>query len=110
MDGIFISYSLQPLQAGYFPFGEIQFDHRALWLGLHVHQVFGFKPPTTVTPNARRLQSNVPHIRNKWISLCLSFLHQHHLIERQFNLESKVSTTMTRAQALEYEKKIAITS
>ena len=104
LDGIFISYSLQPLQAGYFPFGEIQFDQRALWLGLHVHQVFGFKPPTTVTPNARRLQSNVPHIRNKWISLCLSFLHQHHLIERQFNLESKVSTTMTKAQALEYEK------
>ena len=82
IDGIYTSHSLQPIQAGYLPFGTIQSEHRTLWLDLHIHQVFGFKPPNNIIPKARRPQSNVPHIRNKWINLYLSFLKKHCLIER----------------------------
>ena len=104
LDGIYTSYSLQTLKAGYFPFGQIQSDHRALWLDLHVNHIFGFTPPTTITPSARRLQSNIPHIRNRWTQLYSSFLRKHNLIERQFTLESSVEHSMTKAQCDEYEK------
>ena len=98
LDGIYTNFSLQPLQAGYFPFGEIQSDHRALWLDLHYNQVFGFTPPTIISPPARRLQSNVPHIRDKWIKLYLTFLRKHNLIQRQLQLEESVESTMTQPQ------------
>ena len=67
LDGIFMSHSLQPTQAGYFPFGEMQSDHRTLWVDIHHDNLFGFSPPKGLAPQARRLQSNVPKIRNRFL-------------------------------------------
>ena len=82
----------------------MQSDHRVIWLDLHNDHIYGFTPPTSISPSARRQQSNVPHIRNRWIQLYRSFLSHHNLLERQFSLESSVNGTLTSAQSQEYEK------
>ena len=111
IDGIFLSHSLTSSKAGYLPFGEFQSDHRALWVDIHQDLLLGFKLPPIISPNARRLQCNVPHICQQWIQLYLQFLNQHHLIERQFTLESSINEPkLTPSQQAEYESILKLRS
>lgn len=105
IDGIFISPSLTRVYSGYLPFGTFQSDHRALWIDLTQSSVYGFSIPTTIQPNIRRLQCNIPHVRNKWIQLYTQFLKQHKVIQRQFKLEASLSDgPLDQNQVQEFEK------
>ena len=104
IDGIFMSHSLQPVQAGYLPLGEIQSDHRGLWVDLPHSQVYGFSPPNSLNVQPRRLQCNIPEVRKRWIKLYTSFLQQHNLVARQFKFEAQVNGYLTVAQQKEFEK------
>ena len=111
IDDISLSHSPTASKAGYLPFGEFQSDHRALWVDIHQDLLLGFKLPPIISPNARRLQCNVPHIRQQWIQLYLQFLNHHHLIERQFTLESSINEPkLTPSQQAEYESILKLRS
>ena len=56
IDGIFISYSIQVEAEGYFPFGMIQSDHRALWIKIQFNQLFGHEIQNFVLLIYRRVQ------------------------------------------------------
>ena len=104
IDGIYVSYTLQAKQAGYFPFGIFQSDHRGLWIDVDIHQLLGFKPKPLQTGKIRRLQCNIPHVRRAWQRHYKNFLQQHKLIERQLQLEATLSYGMiTELQAKEFE-------
>ena len=105
IDGIFLSYTLSATRAGYFPFGSIQSDHRALWVDIERDLILGFKPPTNNPTTMRRLQCNLPHVRDSWRRHYTNFLQKNNLINRQIKLESNISLgVLTKAQAKEYEK------
>ena len=93
------------VHSGYLPFGTFQSDHRALWIDLTQSSVYGFKIPTTIHPNIRRSQCNVPHVRNKWIQLYTQCLRQNKVIQRQFKLEAGISDgSIDENQVKEFEK------
>ena len=93
------------VHSGYLPFGTFQSDHRALWIDLTQSSVYGFRIPKTIHPNIRRLQYNVPHVRNKWIQLYTQFLRQNKVIQRQFKLEAGISDgSIDENQVKEFEK------
>lgn len=47
--------------------------------------------PKTITPLARRLKSDDPRIRNKWISSYTEFIKQHKLhIKQEFEIEKQI--------------------
>ena len=106
IDGIFTSLSLDSLQSGYFPFGEIQSDHRILWIDFSYDSFFGFRQPESSPTNIRRLQCQVPHIRQSWTRHYKNFLHQNNLIYRQLRLERELATTgyMTNAMKQKFDK------
>ena len=105
IDGIFMSFSLTPVAMGYFPFGVFQSDHRALWVDLSYDSVFGFKLPDIEPSNRRRLQNDIPYVRESWKRHYKNFLHQHNLVSRQYQVEASIENgVMTTTQALKYEK------
>ena len=105
IDGIFVSPSLIHQQAGYFPFGTIQSDHRALWVDIGHDHMFGFKLPSQQPSNARRLQCQIPHVRESWKRHYKNFLIQNKLISRQIQLEKEIATKgMTLSMQNKYEK------
>ena len=106
IDGIFLSHSLTQTQAGYFPFGTFHSDHRALWVDIDHNQIFGFKQIKHHSVSARRLQSQVPSVRNKWIRHYKNFLIQNKLISRQIQLEHDLLTKPATEQMRKKFEKI----
>ena len=105
IDGNYVSPSLTVQYSGYLPFGVFQTDHRALWADLTQSSVFGFKIPKSISPQIRRLQCNVPHVREAWIRHYTQFLRKHKVIEKQFELEAQItSNIITDIQAQQFEK------
>ena len=91
IDGIFTSMSLDTLNAGYFPFGEIQSDHRVLWADFSYDSFFGFTHPESGPRNIRRLQCQIPHVRKSWIRHYKNFLDKNQLISCQLRLERQIA-------------------
>ena len=106
IDGIFLSHSLTRQQAGYFPFGIFQSDHRALWIDIDEAKIFGFKVPNDNPTILRRLQCQVPSVREAWKRHYKNFLVQHKLVSRQLRLEEEIQQLgmMTENLAKQYEK------
>ena len=67
IDGIWVSRGIQPVRAGYTPFGD--FDHRTPWIDIIQQSVFGHKILPTSNPNARRLQLRLPKVVHNYQTL-----------------------------------------
>ena len=85
IDGIFISNTIQPQRRGFLPFGEFPSDHRAIWVDISFDNVFGHKIPKLIIPQARKLKSDDPRVRDRWIELYKNFI-------TRYNLHKKIST------------------
>jgi hypothetical protein len=103
IDGIFVSHTIKPVQGGYLPFGSLPSDHRCLWIDITKHNAFGYKPPLSVKPSARRLKSDNPTVRNKWLQIYEQFIRDNELHLRQFRLEASIISHMNLEQQKEYE-------
>jgi hypothetical protein len=90
IDGIFTSSTINIVKGGYMPFGAFPSDHRGLWIDINYDNAFGYNMPKTITPSARRLKSDDPRIRNKWITSYTEFIKQHKLHTKQFEIEHKI--------------------
>ena len=106
IDGIFASFSIHPKYSGYFPFGIFQSDHRALWFDVSYDHIFGFNLVDDPPSNIRRLQCQIPHVREAWKRHYKNFLLQNNLIARQIRLEQQVTQQgkMTPTLATAFEK------
>jgi hypothetical protein len=69
IDAIFISHTIKATQGGYLPFGAFPSDHRCLWIDITMENAFGYQPPKLTKFLARRLKSDNPAVRNKWIKI-----------------------------------------
>lgn len=109
IDGIFTCCSIERKQSGYLPFGYFPSDHRALCIDINYHKAFGFIINVSVCPNARRPQTNDPHVVSKWELVYSSYLIKHSLLQRQYKLEASIQDrTLTTAQMEEYNEIIVI--
>ena len=89
IDGIFVSASLMHFNAsGYLPFGYFMSDHRMLWIDIPESAILGFNLPPLMTPKARKLQCGDPRISNKWNALYSTYIKEHNLHNRVFQLEA----------------------
>ena len=76
-----------------------------LWMDIPKQAIFGFKPPKIASVSARRLQCDDPRVQKKWINLYKQKLLDMQVIQKQFKLESSVSSTLTQPQQQELEKR-----
>jgi hypothetical protein len=81
IDYIFISPSIQIKRAGFLPFNKFPGDHRAIWIDIQTEDIIGFNPPSLSRAAARRLKSDHPLIRNRYLAL----LHQYAEVDGIFN-------------------------
>jgi hypothetical protein len=103
IDGIFISHTIQPVKMGYAPFGIFPSDHRCIWIDITTVNAFGYRLPHSIKPSARRLKSDNPRVRNRWLDIYEDFLRQHDLHTRQYALEASIDGQLSEAQIIEYE-------
>jgi hypothetical protein len=103
IDAILVSHTIHPIKAGYLPFGSFPSDHRCLWIDITTANAYGYKPPRSYKPNARRLKSDNPTVRNKWLQVYESFIRNNGLHTRQYKLEASITGPMSQAQINEYE-------
>ena len=66
IDGIWATNGIQPTQAGYLPYGNIDSDHRALWMDVAYETVYGFKIPPMTANRIRRLNTKNPKMVEKY--------------------------------------------
>lgn len=93
IDGIFSSSTINIVKGGYMPFGAFPSDHRGLWVDIAYENAFGYNMPKTIVPQARRLKSDDPRTRNKWIQLYTEYIQQHNLHIKQFQIERDISSS-----------------
>ena len=110
IDGIFATPTINMLQGGYLPFGEMPSDHRTLWLDISYENAFGYTMPPILNPISRRLKSNIPSSRNRFNQDYKSFIQRHHLEARLYSLQEKITLPILPLDAAEYEKILKIRS
>ena len=110
IDGIFTSTTIDMIQGGYLPFGDMPSDHRTLWIDISYENAFGYKMPSIINPVARRLKSNIPTIRKKFNNDYKLFLRRHHLEERLYSLQSRLTIPIHPDDAKEYESILSVRS
>ena len=103
IDGIFTSPTIRLVQGGYLPFGQFPSDHRALWIDILHSNAFGYNMSDITNPIARRLKSHLPKVRTKFNHDYKMFIRKHHLEERLYSLQSRLTLPITDADAREYE-------
>ena len=108
IDGIFTSHTIHPRSSGYLPFGEFPSDHRAIWLDISHENAFGSNSMRTIRPHARKLKSNDPKIRNKFIRDYESHLRQHNAEARLYSLQTSLTLPLEPHLAAQFEEIIQI--
>ena len=104
IDAIFASGTLTNIKCGYLTFGAgIPSDHRSLWVDLPYALAFGHDLPPCIIPAARRLKCTDPRTVTRYLKFYDEYLTQHHLFDRAFKLQQRVSYPMTPADAAEWE-------
>ena len=103
IDGIFISHTIHPRASGYLPFGEFPSDHRAIWIDISHENAFGSNTLKTVRPRARKLKSNDPKVRNKFIKDYENHLRQHKAIPKLYDLQNRMTLPLRREDSSELE-------
>jgi len=106
IDTIMVSHSIKIEKAGFLAFGDIPSDHRGLWLDVTYQTAFGHNMQRLIKPQARRLKSNNPIVRNNWIKLYKLFIKNNNLDEQLIQLESEIipGEDMTENQQQRYNK------
>ena len=110
IDTIMVSHSIKIEKAGFLAFGDIPSDHRGLWLDVTYQTAFGHNMQKLIKPQARRLKSNNPIVRNNWIKLYKLFIKNNNLDEQLIQLESEIipGEDMTENQQQRYNKILQI--
>ena len=90
------------MRKGFLAFGEFPSDHRAIWVDLSYDNAFGHKMPKIISP--RKLKSDDPRTRNRWIELYKSFVSSNKLNQKIFDLEKSIYLPITNQHVYEYEK------
>ena len=107
IDGIFGSIALDIEKGGICEDGfGISSDHRLLWIDLTTSQVFGL-PHRPVKPAARRLKTQDPRVRKRYLSRLKAEYGKRDLWNRTFALEKEVGDILSKAQAQAIEKIIS---
>ena len=108
IDGIFISSTIHPRASGYLPFGDFPSDHRAIWMDISQENAFGSNTMKVIRPQARKLKSNDPKVRNKFISDYERFLTRNNAVTQLYSIQQSITIPLnkTLAQKLEHIFKI----
>ena len=91
-------------RGGILSFGRLDSDHRGIYLDLLKKQLYGFNPPATVHPDARRLKTNDPRVVTKYKVYLREAMEKENLFQRMNDVHSNVQYPLTAEQAAEYEE------
>lgn len=105
IDCIFGSPHLLCQRGGILSFGQLDSDHRGIYLDLLRRQLlYGFNPPAIVHPNAHRLKTNDPRIVNKYLSHLTTSMHADNLFQRMNEIHTDMQYPLSEEQITEYEE------
>ena len=91
IDGIWASSDLEILGASYLPFDSSVGDHRPVMLDISLDSLLGKRLNRVVPVKARKLNSKVGRIRQKYVDKLEELFKQHNIYRRLLELEKKAS-------------------
>jgi len=106
IDGIFVTNGLLGFPSGYLSgLAGISGDHRCLWMDIPEQWLFGGQMPVIVRPGARRLKSDDPRIRQRYLDNLEAFFRTHLLLEKTQQIDSDANAMpLQPQQELELER------
>ena len=98
IDGLWVSPTLQPSEAGYLACGEAvpRTDHRCLWFDISYQNMYGHILPALPTFRARRLKLNDPRVVKKFNDAYEKFISTNKLDQRPFALQQRCTYPMSQ--------------
>jgi hypothetical protein len=103
IDYIFASPSIQIKRAGFLPFQKLPGDHRALWVDICTRDIIGYSPPALSIASARRLKSDNPIARKKYLAYLVDQLESEKIPETLKALELVPTTEWNQTHLQVYE-------
>jgi hypothetical protein len=91
IDGIWVSSDLEILGASYLPFDSSVGDHRPVMLDISLDSLLGKRLNRVVPVKARKLNSKVGRIRQKYVDKLEELFKQHNIYRRLLEIEQKAS-------------------
>ena len=91
IDGIWVSSDLEILGASYLPFDSSVGNHRPVMLDISLDSLLGKRLNRVVPVKARKLNSKVGRIRQKYVDKLEELFKQHNIYRRLLELEKKAS-------------------
>jgi len=103
IEAIFGTSNFRASKAGYLEFGHLLSDHRGLFLDIPIVAICGYNMPTIISPTARRLKSNDPRCRDRYLKNLRSQFKQEHLFQRMNTVHDRTTYPLTEELQLEYK-------
>jgi len=93
IDGVWMSASLHASAVSLCPFSLSPGDHHAALVDIDVSLLIGEPRLTIVRPKARRLNMQLPHTKERYLSLLEDFFLSHRLLPQLFQLYKDVANS-----------------
>jgi hypothetical protein len=103
IDAIFVPHHFGCWRGGYLAFDYLEGDHRGIWCDIPVEFILGYKMQHPAHAQARRLKTNDPRVRKKYIKLLDKKLQDKHVYSRMNNLYETATNGLLPSDVIEYE-------
>ena len=104
LDAIFAPDSFTCWRGGFLSFEYLDGDHRGLWCDLPVEFLLGYNMQHPAHPKARRLKTNDPRVKKKYVKLLHENLQKHDAYARMSRLRQAMQTTILPTDILHFEE------
>ena len=104
IDDIYITKDILCLRSGFCAFGDGPGDHRSLFADLSLECILGEAPQKIVRPPARRLNSKLTKVVEKFNQLFKQKVFDNHVPVRMNTLCENIQFPLSKQQQIEYEK------
>ena len=101
IDGIWVSEEIETGAAAYLPFDPELGDHRPVVVNITKKSLLGTQGPRIKPPSARRLNSKIKRIRQKYIDRLEEQFRKHRILEKLNELEAQAEKEELSAEARE---------
>ena len=103
LDCIFGSPSISIARGGFLSFHKLLSDHRGIWIDIPKFMLYGYNPPQPVFPSARRLKTNDPRVKKKYLSILFQEMTRRDLFKCMNHIHEYASSHLSDQIIKEYE-------
>jgi hypothetical protein len=103
IDAIFAPNHFGCWRGGYFAFDYLEGDHRGIWCDIPVEFILGYNMQHPAHAQARRLKTNDPRIREKYVKLLDKKLKEKNVYTRMDKLYETANKGLLPSDMIEYK-------